>query len=43
MIPALDDELHAKLHATHHMILSRDLGEQKILQSDWTKDKTGHT
>ena len=28
---------------THHMILSRDLGEQKILQSDWTKDKTGHT
>ena len=42
MLPSLDDYLYAK-NIRNHSIPSRDIDDQRILQSDWPRDTTGHT
>ena len=40
MLPFFDDYFQAKKYV---LILSRDIDDQRILQSDWKADKMGHT
>ena len=42
MPPALDDFFHAK-NPRDRLILSTDIYNQRILQSDSTRARTGHT
>ena len=42
MLPLLDDRLHLK-KLRHHMSLSRDIDNQRILQCDWTGGATSLT
>ena len=42
MLPSLEEYLHAK-NLRYQMILSRDIVDQRILQSDWTRGIPGCT
>ena len=42
MLPSLNDYFHAKL-LRYRLIPSRDIDDQRILQSDWTGDTTENT
>ena len=41
MLPSLKTNSMQKLR--YQLILSKDIDDQKILQSDWTRGTTGHT
>ena len=41
MLPSLDDQLHA-IELRYYLILSRDIDDQRILQSAWKRDTTDH-
>ena len=42
MLNSLDDYLHAK-NLRDCRIFSKDIDDQRILQSDWKSNKTSHT
>ena len=41
MLPSFDKYLHAK-NLKNQLIPSRDINDQRISQSDWTKGTIGH-
>ena len=43
MLPSLDDYLQAKKKQRYRWVLSCDIANKRILESDWTRDITDST